>query len=121
MLEAALDVMNDFGRIAVCGMISRYNEAAPSAGPANISLVLTKRLRMQGFIVYEWIKGHEQAFYQQVGPLVADGRIEYRETMEEGLERTPDAFLALFEGSNRARCWSDWTDCQRCDARHEPA
>ncbi|ART61754.1 NADP-dependent oxidoreductase [Kushneria marisflavi] len=103
MLEAALDVMNDFGRIAVCGMISRYNEAAPSAGPANISAVLTKRLRMQGFIVYEWIKGHEQAFYQQVGPLVADGRIEYRETMEEGLERTPDAFLALFEGSNQGK------------------
>ncbi|GHC19636.1 NADP-dependent oxidoreductase [Kushneria pakistanensis] len=103
MLEAALDAMNDFGRIAVCGMISRYNESAPSAGPANIAAVLTKRLRMQGFIVHEWVKGHEQEFYQQVGPLVADGSIEYRETVEEGLERTPDAFLALFEGSNQGK------------------
>lgn len=103
MLEAALDAMNDFGRIAVCGMIARYNESAPSAGPSNIAAVLTKRLRMQGFIVHEWVKGHEQRFYEQVGPLVADGSIEYRETVEDGLEKTPDAFLALFEGSNEGK------------------
>lgn len=103
MLEAALHAMNDFGRIAVCGMIARYNEVTPAPGPANIANVLIKRLRLQGFIVHEWIGGHEKAFYEEIGPLVAGGKIDYRETIEEGLERTPDAFLALFEGANQGK------------------
>lgn len=103
MLEAALATMNDFGRIAVCGMISRYNEVSPAPGPANIANVLIKRLRMQGFIVHEWVAGHEETFYGEIGPLVAEGKIDYRETVEEGLERTPDAFLALFDGANQGK------------------
>ncbi|MCM5703767.1 NADP-dependent oxidoreductase [Larsenimonas salina] len=95
MLDAALASMNDFGRIAVCGMISRYNDGE-QPGPANIAMMLTKRLRVQGFIVLEHWEGYSD-FIKDVGPLVQKGVIEYQESVFEGLEATPKAFLSLFE------------------------
>lgn len=101
-LEAALNTLRVGARIAVCGMISRYNDDGPSAGPGNLAMILIRRARMQGFIVFDhW--AHYPRFLEEVGPQIEKGQIDYEETVEEGLERTPDAFLKLFEGANRGK------------------
>ena len=101
-LEAALNVLRTGGRIAVCGMIARYNAEGPAPGPSNLAMVLIHRLRMQGFIIFDHWADYPR-FLEEVGPRVANGEIDYAETIEEGLERTPDAFLALFEGANTGK------------------
>ncbi len=101
-LEAALNTLRVGARIAVCGMIARYNEATPSPGPSNLAMILIRRARMEGFIVFDhW--AHYPEFLGEVGPQVESGQLDYTETVEEGLERTPDAFLELFEGANRGK------------------
>ncbi|WP_192035028.1 NADP-dependent oxidoreductase [Halomonas sp. YLGW01] len=101
-LEAALNTLKVGARIAVCGMIARYNEDTPSAGPGNLAMILIRRARMEGFIVFDhW--AHYPEFLEAVGPQVESGQIDYEETVEEGLERTPEAFLKLFEGANRGK------------------
>jgi NADPH-dependent curcumin reductase CurA len=83
-------------------MIARYNEDTPSAGPGNLAMILIRRARMEGFIVFDhW--ANYPAFLEEVGPQVANGQIDYEETIEEGLERAPDAFLKLFEGANQGK------------------
>lgn len=96
-LEAALNVMNPFGRIAACGMISGYNEAAP--GPRNLMLIVGKKLRITGFIVSD--HGDMRAeFLSEMEPWIQEGKIKYKETVVEGIENAVDAFLALFSGDN---------------------
>ena len=101
-LEAALNTLRLGGRIAVCGMIARYNAEGPAPGPSNLAMVLIQRLRMQGFIIFDHWSDYPR-FLEEVGPQVAKGEIDYAETVEQGLERTPDAFLALFEGANTGK------------------
>lgn len=101
-LEAALNTLKVGARIAVCGMIARYNEESPSAGPGNLAMILIRRARMQGFIIFDHWDDYPR-FLEEVGPLVANGEIDYTETIEEGLEHTPDAFLSLFEGANTGK------------------
>jgi len=100
--EATLSRMNTGGRIAVCGMISWYSgkgvsEAQPL--PAVWRNILTRRLRVQGFIIFDHfhLMGH---FLKEVGPMVGDGRIVVKETVAEGLENAPAAFMAMLEGGN---------------------
>jgi len=101
-LEAALDNLRVGARIAICGLIDSYNATAPAPGPSNLAKLLFNRARMEGFIVTDhW--DHYPHFLTTVGPLVAGGEITYRETVEEGLEATPDAFLKLFDGSNTGK------------------
>ncbi|MGQ0734836.1 MAG: NADP-dependent oxidoreductase [Acidobacteriota bacterium] len=98
-LEAALACMRDFGRIAACGAISRYNDETPSPGPRNMFLFVTRRLTMRGFIIRDWAR-EMKAFGAEVGPLVASGQIKARETVVEGLDHAPQAFLDLLGGAN---------------------
>jgi NADPH-dependent curcumin reductase CurA len=101
-LEAALTALRPFGRVAACGAISRYNDQKPEPGPRNIGFVVTKRLRMQGFIVFD----HNERFpdfLREVGPWVAEGKLECRETMVEGIENVPGAFAGLFRGDNTGK------------------
>jgi NADPH-dependent curcumin reductase CurA len=98
-LEAALFALRPFGRVVACGAISRYNDERPEAGPRNLGLVVTKRLRMQGFIVIDHSDRYP-AFAAEVGPWVRDGKIAYRETIVDGLDRLPSAFAGLFRGDN---------------------
>jgi NADPH-dependent curcumin reductase CurA len=98
-LEAALSCMRNHGRIVACGAISRYNEETPSPGPRNMFLIVTRRLTIRGFIVTDWIR-ETQAFLADVGPLVASGRLRVRETIVDGLEQAPQAFLDLLNGRN---------------------
>jgi NADPH-dependent curcumin reductase CurA len=97
LLDVVLSRMNAFGRIALCGMISGYNgEPMPIRNPR---LLLTQRLKLQGFIVSEHLHLWPAAL-QELREGVAAGRIRYRETIAHGLENAPEAFLGLLKGRN---------------------
>ncbi len=98
-LQAALNAMNPFGRIVACGMISTYNNAEPVPGPNNLMLIVGKKVRINGFIVFDH-NDMREAFLKDMTEWVKSGRIHTRETMVEGLENAVDAFLALFSGDN---------------------
>src|SRR3546814_4537632 len=93
--------MNKRGRMAACGMISRYNDkdGTPQPGPHNLFLVVGKRIRMQGFIVSDHAARRDD-FQRDVGQWIRDGRVKWKETVYEGLDRAPEAFLGLFRGDN---------------------
>lgn len=98
-LEAALGRMNTFGRIVICGMISQYNATEPPTGPANFGFVLTKRLMLKGFIISDHLDRLPQ-FYSDMGKWIAEGRIKWKETIVDGIENAPKAFIGLFKGEN---------------------
>ena len=97
VLDAVLPRMNDFGRIALCGMIAGYDgKPLPMSYPA---LILSARLKIQGFIVSEHMEVWPEAL-KELGQLVANGKLKPRESVAEGLEAAPDAFLGLLKGKN---------------------
>ena len=97
VLDAVLQRMNAFGRIAVCGMIAGYDGAPlPLTYPA---LILTNRLKVQGFIVSEHMEVWPEAL-KELGTLVATGKLKARESIAQGLEAAPQAFLGLLKGKN---------------------
>jgi NADPH-dependent curcumin reductase CurA len=97
VLDAVLARMNAFGRIAVCGMISGYDgQPIPLAQP---SLILQSRLRVEGFIVSEHMEVWPEAL-RELGGMVASGKLRYRETVAQGIEAAPEAFLGLLKGRN---------------------
>lgn len=97
VLDAVLPQMNAFGRIAVCGMIARYDGApVPLQHP---ELILTQRLKVQGFIVNEQPDVWPQAL-KQLGELVAQKKLHFRESIAQGIENAPEAFLGLLKGRN---------------------
>lgn len=98
-LEVALTHMNTFGRIVLCGMISRYNDTEPVPGPHNLSLAVGKRLLLKGFIVSDHFDRFPQ-FYADMRSWIAQGKIKSRETIVEGIENAPRAFIDLFKGQN---------------------
>ncbi|MGZ4333362.1 MAG: NADP-dependent oxidoreductase [Gaiellaceae bacterium] len=98
-LEAALTALRPFGRVIACGAISRYNDERPEPGPRNLFLMVTKRLRLQGYIIADH-NDRYPAFLAEVGPWVRDGALQYRETIVDGLENAPAAFAGLFRGDN---------------------
>ncbi len=97
ILDAVMVRMNDFGRIAMCGMISGYNGVPiPMKFP---SLILTSRLTVQGFIVSEHLDTWPAAL-SELGTMVATGKLKYRQTIAEGLESAPEAFFGMLKGKN---------------------
>jgi NADPH-dependent curcumin reductase CurA len=97
VLDVTLARMNAFGRIALCGMISGYNGAPiPLQQP---QLILQSRLRIEGFIVSEHMEVWPEAL-KELGTLVAEGRLKYRETVAQGLASAPEAFIGLLKGRN---------------------
>jgi NADPH-dependent curcumin reductase CurA len=98
-LEAAIGAMRNFGRIAACGAISQYNLEKPSPGPSNLFLVTTKRLTIKGFIVSDWMDRLPE-FLAEAGGYLASGKLKMRETVVEGIERAPEAFLEMLHGQN---------------------
>jgi NADPH-dependent curcumin reductase CurA len=98
-LEASLTALRPFGRVVACGSISRYNQQHAEPGPRNLHLIVTKRLRLQGFIIVDH-NDRFREFIKEVGPCVGDGRVECRETVVEGIENVPGAFAGLFRGDN---------------------
>jgi NADPH-dependent curcumin reductase CurA len=97
VLDAVMRRMNAFSRIAMCGMISGYNgEPIPMAMP---QLILVNRMRVEGFIISEHADIWPEAL-NELGRLLAAGALKYRETVAEGIESAPEAFLGLLKGRN---------------------
>ena len=95
---AVFDLLNPFARVAMCGMVSQYNEAEFPPGP-NLGFVVGKRVLIQGFIVSD--KPEKLAEWRALAaPLVADGSLAYREDVHEGLECAPDALAGMLGGAN---------------------
>ncbi|HSI98712.1 MAG TPA: NADP-dependent oxidoreductase [Gaiellaceae bacterium] len=98
-LEAAIGALRTYGRVAACGSVSRYNDVEPAAGPRNMFMVVTKRLRIQGYIISDHYDRFPE-FFERAQEWVRDGRLRYRETVIEGIENAAGAFLGLFRGEN---------------------
>lgn len=101
-LEAALEVMNRYGCCVECGMISTYNATEPPAAPRNLFQVIGKRIRIEGFIVRDHTDCQNE-FIEEMASLIAAEKVVWEESVAEGLEKAPDAFIGLFEGENMGK------------------
>ncbi len=101
-LEAALSLMNMYGRIPLCGMIAHYNDVEPTPGPKNLSTAIGKRLKLQGFIVTDYAD-RTPDFYADMRQWISEGKMHWEETIVEGLENAPQAFISLFKGENMGK------------------
>ncbi|RAO51941.1 NADP-dependent oxidoreductase [Micromonospora saelicesensis] len=98
-LEAAISAMNLHGRAAICGMISQYNATEPPAAPRNLALVIGKRLTLRGFLVNDH-NDVRAAFVRDVSGWLRDGTLSYDETIVDGIENAPEAFIGVLRGDN---------------------
>ena len=98
-LEAALMAARPLGRFALCGMISQYNATDMGEGVRGLIMAVGKQLRLEGFIVSSHADMQSQ-FVRDMAGWIAEGKVKWRETVETGIERAPDAFLKLFSGEN---------------------
>jgi NADPH-dependent curcumin reductase CurA len=98
LLEAAIGALRNHGRIVACGSMSRYEEDEPAA-PRNLFMVVTKRLRMEGFLVSDHVAGFPD-YVARASEWVRDGRLRYRETVVDGIENAPAAFLGALHGES---------------------
>ena len=99
LLDAVLMRCNPFARIPLCGMVSQYNATDDRYGVKNLMMAVGMRIKLQGFIVSDHMERWPEAL-KQLGQGVRDGKIKYRETVTEGLENAPRAFIGLLKGEN---------------------
>ncbi len=98
-LQAAINYMNPHGRAALCGMIEQYNDKEPRPGPNNLIQIVGKSLKLEGFIVSNHLDIIPD-FYAEMAKLIGSGKMKTEQTVEEGIENAPKAFLNLFSGAN---------------------
>ena len=98
-MEAALNAAKQGARFAICGMIAQYNDSEPPAGPRNMALIIGKSLRLEGFIVSNHFD-MLPAYLKDLSGWIAAGKIQWKETVEVGIENAPTAFMKLFKGEN---------------------
>ncbi|WP_184096652.1 NADP-dependent oxidoreductase [Sphingopyxis panaciterrulae] len=98
-LDAAFATANDFARFAICGMIDVYNDGHPQQMNYLVRAI-PARIRMEGFIYTDQFFDCMEEFYADMAGLIASGAVTMRETVHDGLEAAPDAFLGLFSGAN---------------------
>jgi len=98
-LEAALNCAAFGARMALCGMIAQYNNTNPQPGPSNLINMIGRGIMAKGFIVSNYTHLTPQ-FFAEVGPALASQKVSFRESVYEGLEKAPEAFLGLFKGDN---------------------
>jgi NADPH-dependent curcumin reductase CurA len=103
VLEAALSLMNLRGRIVCCGNASQYDVEKPAPGPMAVpGLVVTKRLRMEGFIVMDFYDRRAEA-EARLASWIKDGKVKAIVDIVDGLDKAPQALIGLFEGRNRGK------------------
>jgi NADPH-dependent curcumin reductase CurA len=100
-LDAAFALARNNARFAICGMIEGYNAKEPMTFRF-IQRVIAARIQLKGFIVFDYFPRMAE-FYAEMAPWLADGTVRSRETVADGLENTPDAFLGLFSGANTGK------------------
>jgi hypothetical protein len=101
-LQAALAVLNPYGRVALCGAIAHYNATELPAGPNNLTLAIGKRLTLRGFIVSD----HQARLPDMIADVsgwLRDGKLFHAETVVEGLDQAPAAFINLLRGHNTGK------------------
>ena len=101
--QAVLPLLNRYARVPVCGLIAFYNGVPRSNRdtlPATMMTIVRRSLLVQGYINTEFVADHYADFLQEVGALVASGRVRYREDIVEGLEAAPEAFVGMLSGRN---------------------
>lgn len=101
-LEAAIGALRLHGRAALCGAISQYNADEPAPGPRNLALMIGNRLTLRGFLVGDHAD-RRSAFLAEVGGWLAEGRIRLAETIINGVENAPAAFIGLMRGENTGK------------------
>ncbi len=103
VFEAVLPLFNPFARMPVCGLIAHYNATSLPDGPNKTPLlmrsVLTNRLHIQGFIVWDYA-AQQNEFETAMSGWIGNGKVKYREDFVDGLENAPEAFIGLLEGKN---------------------
>ncbi len=97
--EAVSRHVNLFARVAVCGLLSQYNLTEPELAPRNERFVLVNRVRIQGFIVFDFAARYKEGL-AQLTDWVRQGKLKYREDIVDGLERAPGALIGLLQGRN---------------------
>ena len=101
-LDAALVMLNNHGRVAMCGAIAHYNATEPPAGPSNLGLVVTKRLTLRGFIIVDH-QNRTPDMVADVSAWLRDGKLVHAETIVDGLDHAPGAFIDLLRGANTGK------------------
>lgn len=99
LTDAVFNVINLKARVVVCGQIDQYNAERPPQGPRLLWHLIVKRARVEGFLVLDYVERYREA-QQQLAQWLAEGSLQYRETIVDGLENTPQAFIGLFHGEN---------------------
>ncbi|MEX3010207.1 NADP-dependent oxidoreductase [Hoeflea sp. TYP-13] len=104
VFDAVLPLLNVHARIPVCGRIASYNATSlpdgPDRSPALVGMLLVKRIKMQGFIIFDHYESRYRDFVADMTTWLGEGKIKYREDVVEGLENAPEAFMGLLEGKN---------------------
>ena len=104
VFDAVLPLLNTSARVPVCGLIAQYNATAlpdgPDRSPLLMRTLLTKRIRMQGFIIFDDYGHCYPEFVKDMGQWLTEGKIQFREDIVDGLENAPQAFIGLLEGKN---------------------
>ena len=99
IFEAVLWNMREFGRVALCGMISSYNDEELQPGPRGMTVIIGRRLTIQGFIVTDHLEVGKE-YVSKAIQWLAEGKLKYHETVAEGIENAPSAFIDLLQGKN---------------------
>jgi NADPH-dependent curcumin reductase CurA len=104
VFDAVLPLLNTRARIPLCGLIAQYNDSEAPVGPNRTAQVmgtfLKRRVRVQGFIIFDDFGAHFDDFQKQMSEWLTAGKIKYREDVVEGLEHAPDAFIGMLQGKN---------------------
>ena len=100
--QAAIEMSRPMGRMAICGMISQYNDLEATPGPNNVIQIVGKQLQIKGFIVSTHID-MQPDFIKDMATWIASGQMKFEETVMDGVENAPAAFMGLFTGSNKGK------------------
>ena len=101
-LQAAIDIAKPFARMAICGMISQYNATDATPGPNNVIQIVGKQLQLRGFIVSTHADMQGE-FIKDMATWIPAGQMKFEETVMDGIEAMPSAFMGLFTGKNRGK------------------
>ena len=99
ILDIALARLNRHARVVICGAISQYNNTTPVQGPVNYLNLLVQHARMEGFVVFDYVKQYGEGS-MQLGKWYSEGKLKLKEHIDEGIENFPSTFLKLFTGEN---------------------
>ena len=100
--DAAINLLNEFGKFVICGQIGDYQDLKAARGPRNFTEVNSKRLRIEGFLIFDYVPQLPK-YFQRMGRWVQEGKITWQETIVDGLDNAPQGLLDLFAGKNTGK------------------